>query len=102
MCIYTLYVLFDSPPEIRKGRIPYIVVSFLIFGFFSIATSLETVNIVGILLASAAGTDAIAIWNSQTDTWLGVLEEVSATLTIALGDGLLVRGRFRWLENLLK
>ncbi|TFK30160.1 hypothetical protein FA15DRAFT_690794 [Coprinopsis marcescibilis] len=90
MCIYSLYVLIDSPPEIRKGRIPYIVVSFLIFVLYSLAVSLETVNIVGILLASAAGTDAIEIWNSQMNTWLGVLEEVCVTLLIALGDGLLL------------
>lgn len=90
MCIYGLLVFLESPKSRRQGRLPYIIISFVIFFFSTLSSGLD------------AYTQWKASWEAHDGkSYYAVTAEIEASaprilsyscilITMAVGDGLLL------------
>ncbi|TFK23468.1 hypothetical protein FA15DRAFT_594150 [Coprinopsis marcescibilis] len=90
MCLYGLSAFLDSPRESRKGRIPYVIASFLIFATYCLAATLDLYGIFGTLLRVSSGVDVLLnIAESQPD-FRKYFVLSCFTVLLLIGDGLLL------------
>ncbi|RXW13604.1 hypothetical protein EST38_g12252 [Candolleomyces aberdarensis] len=94
MAIYGLSVFLETPKHFRKGRLPYIVVSFIITILTALSASLDGVWIFQHLFQATSGESFYdALLADDDSSWGRVLSLVAFTVVIFIGDALLVRQR---------
>lgn len=89
MCIYGLTVFLETPSSLRKGRLPYILLSFLLFVLLSISSTLN-VNFLFRILFNATSPENFIFLRERTSDSLTFTSETLNLVVIFLGDGLLV------------
>ena len=89
MSIYGLTVYLETPPSIRKGRIPYIIISFLLFGLLGLSSVLDLSFLFRLLFNSTSPEDFIYL-RQETNDWSVVLSQTLNNVVTFLGDGLMV------------
>ncbi|TFK23465.1 hypothetical protein FA15DRAFT_705454 [Coprinopsis marcescibilis] len=88
MCLYGLSRFLESPRESRKGRVPYIIASFVIFATFTLAAAIKTSDQFQMLLLVSNGRDLFRI-PLQKDA-LKTVAAICNSIVFVIGDGLLL------------
>ena len=93
MCIYGLSTYMETPAEMKKGRKPYIAISFVIFALYFVAQCIETSGIYETLYKATNGVDVRQVGLRVYElSWKGPVSRILMSLVLLLGDGLLVLG----------
>ncbi|KAG2004154.1 hypothetical protein CC2G_002744 [Coprinopsis cinerea AmutBmut pab1-1] len=90
MCIYGLTVFVDTPSSSRKGRRPYMIVSFIILITWCITAALDAYSVFRSLSESTSGEEFYRLTVSFEGEWFRVLSLFSLFLGLFVGDGLLL------------
>ncbi|EAU87090.2 hypothetical protein CC1G_05779 [Coprinopsis cinerea okayama7 len=90
MCLYGLSVFLETPHELRKGRIPYVVVSFAILTLSGLAAVRSGFMTFKFLYDSAGPGDIFRLINELESAWHRIAAVVLIDAYIWLGDGLLL------------
>jgi hypothetical protein len=92
MCLYNLSLYFETPKEKRRGRLPYILASFVIFVLFSIATSVDALFVHDVYETAALTStpNILVVYRGMVVGWNRWLSGLSVVAFIAVGDGVLV------------
>ncbi|KAF6753814.1 hypothetical protein DFP72DRAFT_813768 [Ephemerocybe angulata] len=101
MCCYGLSVYLETPREKRTGRLPAILVSFLIFFFYSVTTALDTVYMHDTFQRAIDGPQSILSAHADVGVnWTRFLSPMCVVMFMALGDAvLLYRCTILWSEK---
>jgi hypothetical protein len=91
MVLYGLSVFLETPRPLRKGRTPYIVVSFVIFSLAAITAAIDCYVAFERIFASTSGEHYIELWREDLRGWRKILSNSLASVYVVIGDGLLVR-----------
>ena len=92
MAIYGLSVFLETPKHLRKGRFPFIVLSFVITIFTALSGSLDAVWIFQHLFRASSGESFYdALLEDVDSSWGRILSLAAFTVVIIIGDALLVR-----------
>ncbi|KAH6873494.1 hypothetical protein BKA70DRAFT_1450237 [Coprinopsis sp. MPI-PUGE-AT-0042] len=90
MCLYGLWIFYDTPKSSRKGRGRFIVISFAILFTFSSMVVMDAVTLFTALLESGAnGYDILLAFKAVDIAW-GAAATVMLTLCTAIGDGVMI------------
>ncbi|KAG2003796.1 hypothetical protein CC2G_004371 [Coprinopsis cinerea AmutBmut pab1-1] len=90
LCVYGLHSFFATPIERRKGRLPYIVLSFVIFVLFACMTGVDLAMNFKLLYYSEPG---MPYYRARMQAYSESLRSTSLGLLysfVILGDGLLL------------
>ena len=90
MCLYGLSVYLETPPALRKGRVPYIIISFLIFILSGVPAVLDCAWVFRVMFEATSGEDYLRLFSFYGDLPLRFTSEVMFTVVVFIGDGLLV------------
>ncbi|TFK22291.1 hypothetical protein FA15DRAFT_758106 [Coprinopsis marcescibilis] len=90
MTSYSIAIFFETPPERRKGREPYLLVGCLIFVFFTLSACVDISKPFNLLLEASDGAEWIQLASADDASWRSTLSDVSFSLVFILGDGLLL------------
>jgi hypothetical protein len=93
MCIYGLSLYFDTPKHIRGGRLPYIVISWVIFILFCLSQTGDAVQAFSFLYHGEADDPISVLKLRQKDdhSWWRLGSSSCIYLVNWIADGLLVR-----------
>ncbi|KAH6873496.1 hypothetical protein BKA70DRAFT_1450239 [Coprinopsis sp. MPI-PUGE-AT-0042] len=90
MCLYGLWVFYETPKSLRKGRGRFIVISFAILFTYSSMAIMDGVTLFTTLLGSGAnGFDIILSFLDVDISW-GAASTVMLTLCMAIGDSVMI------------
>ncbi|EAU87221.2 hypothetical protein CC1G_10500 [Coprinopsis cinerea okayama7 len=106
MVLYGLSVFLETPRPLRKGRTPYIVVSFVIFSLAAITAAIDCYVAFERIFASTSGEHYIELWREDLRGWRKILSNSLASVYVVIGDGLLlwrayIIWRDRWMVMIL-
>ncbi|EAU87894.2 hypothetical protein CC1G_01541 [Coprinopsis cinerea okayama7 len=90
MCLYGLSVFLETPKDLRSGRIPYIVVSFVIFALSALTAVVDMYDIFRCLFEATSPRDFYLVWDKYADSYLRVLSLASLSVFIWVADGLML------------
>jgi hypothetical protein len=91
MAVYGLSVFLETPEDLRKGRIRYIVISFLLVFSDCLGASLDCYVVFKCLFEATSAVGYLDMVDQNTRSWVRFVSAASAIFTILLGDVLLVR-----------
>lgn len=91
MCVYGLAVFLESPREVRKGRAPYIFISFLIFFLYTITELNDGYQTFQLLYKARVVTDITELRQQLDHSWWAITCLTSGMAVNWIGDALLVR-----------
>ena len=95
MALYGLSVFLETPKELRKGRTPYIVISFLISVLSALTASLDVVWIFDQLFGATSGIGFFQNLMTNAESWERFLSSAAMAVVIFVGDLLLVSSKKR-------
>jgi hypothetical protein len=88
LCIYGFFVFNSTTGPLRKQRLPYVIISFAILGFFTISYVTDSIVLADLLInGSGDFSDFLT-----TSPWYVLLGTISNLMVNFIGDGLLVCG----------
>ena len=90
MAIYGLSVYLDTSKDQRKGRGPFIVISFLITGLTALAGCLEASWAFRILFDTPYDEAFYGVRDQYLHTWIKFMSMSAISIGVFIGDGLLV------------
>ncbi|KAH6908466.1 hypothetical protein BKA70DRAFT_1188890 [Coprinopsis sp. MPI-PUGE-AT-0042] len=94
MWLYALSRFVNSSPESRKGRLPYIIVSFLIMCLSTVCTIMESTMLFDMLLDTIPGDENAEATLGVLDTYLNsshwIIGGLMWDIAIRIADGMLV------------
>lgn len=90
MTIFGLFLYLQSTTEQRRGRLPYIVVSFAILFISSFSAGLDALVTFRSLYTSAGPQDYIRIITILENGWHRVASTFCANAYVLIGDAVLV------------
>ncbi|EAU83970.2 hypothetical protein CC1G_09852 [Coprinopsis cinerea okayama7 len=92
ICIYSLVVFLETPNSERKGRGPYIVMSFVILVISAIPVALDSSLLFRQLREATSGRRFITILGQDISSWEVTVSTSLLPAYILVADGLLVGG----------
>lgn len=93
--LHVLRAFLDTPLEHRKGRLPYIIVSFVMCSFHIVISSMDAAALHTRLFNSKGiGLGILLHYHSPARKATSFVQAVVTVASIFLVDGVLVRGRF--------
>ncbi|TFK21424.1 hypothetical protein FA15DRAFT_624011 [Coprinopsis marcescibilis] len=90
MFLYGLSVYLESPASLRKGRSPYIFLSFIIFAMACISGTIDCAFLFKVFMASTSPYDFLVQFIELDGTPVRFTSEVMFTIVVFIGDGLLL------------
>lgn len=100
MWLYALSSFMKSSPASRKGRLPYIVVSFLIMCLSTICAIMESTMLFDMLLDTIPGDEnaeaTLGVVNTYLDSSHWIIGGLMWDIAIRIADGMLVCTLFAW------
>ncbi|KAG2003731.1 hypothetical protein CC2G_004313 [Coprinopsis cinerea AmutBmut pab1-1] len=90
MCIYGLSAFLQTPRDLRKGRLPYIAISFLILTLLALTSAFELYRQFTTMYFSGPGEEFRQAENVMYTHWSKVTSQVLMYLYMTIGDGLLL------------
>ncbi|TFK18471.1 hypothetical protein FA15DRAFT_627866 [Coprinopsis marcescibilis] len=90
MCLYGLSVYLETPPSLRKGRMPYIIISFLILILSGVPAALDCAWVFRVMFEASSPTEYLRLFSFYGDLPLRFTSEVMFTVVVFVGDALLL------------
>lgn len=90
MVLYGLSVFLETPTQSRKGRVPYIVISFIIFALSAITAGIDCSVLFNRIFAATSGEHYIALWRGDARLQVKIVSNTLASVYVVIGDALLV------------
>ena len=99
MCIFGLTIYFETPKPQRKGRLSYVICSWLILVLFSLSETADAVLTFNVMANSTSNLDALKRLRPLYEaTWWRIGSSICLLPVNWLGDGLLVSPPF-WFNS---
>ncbi|KAF6748200.1 hypothetical protein DFP72DRAFT_917207, partial [Ephemerocybe angulata] len=99
MCIYGLTVFLETPRTARKGRVPYIIINFVLFFLLSISALMDARFLFRLLFESTSPKDFIARRQNMSDEMV-FASQVLNLIVIFIGDAVMLwRCYMVWAEK---
>ncbi|EAU87219.1 hypothetical protein CC1G_10498 [Coprinopsis cinerea okayama7 len=89
MVLYGLSVFLETPQSLKKGRLPYVAISFLILVMSGIPMGIDTFGFFDCLYRVGGGRPFLRCIVETQYLWYNVCSTVLTQLLIILGDGIL-------------
>ncbi|TFK18874.1 hypothetical protein FA15DRAFT_760394 [Coprinopsis marcescibilis] len=90
MCIYGLACYLESPRTMRRGKPPYIIVSFVILGLFSLTAAMDAYTNFRSLFEATTGREFYILTQEFEREWFRILSIFSLMFSLFTSDGLLL------------
>ncbi|EAU80985.2 hypothetical protein CC1G_03161 [Coprinopsis cinerea okayama7 len=93
MCLYGLSTFLETPKSLRKGRVPFVAISFIIWATSSFTAILDSyVNFQTLFDAGPTGSDYVVQWRryNANSNWFQYAISTSLLVYIAIGDCLML------------
>lgn len=101
MALYGLSVFLETPKELRRGRRRYIIMSFLLTAFSTLASSLDIAWFFNQVFGATSGAAAFRMMMRNDRRWERILSTSSFVVIIFLGGVMMVSRLYNALVRVL-